>query len=619
MGCGPSKDTASKDAVRLTFDSLGGTTAAATSQLHPAKQNEVEQRAIAARRNSEAAAKRAALPAVANGLARYVETGAIFDALNEEDVALYSLKWILEHAATGRAMPRRQEMPQEAVLSRERIEAIWNAAPEHVREAVLPIVSISYCWLEKEHPDRDGEQLRHIASIMQQEWSSEWSRRFEDMAVFWDWPSIYQEEGGGTRSSEQYTSFKRALNKTMDLWYAHQGVVVLFVTKLAEHKSAEVRSYDSRGWTSFERCSAELIKPLRPLVAPQGVDMSKGEWLWDMCIDTARYGKTNAGRRLPTAPEQFAHELEGKIFTNDADHVVVAGLYRQAAEKVMAGIKKMTICQMEFGGGGGKQLGRAIALCQALEELYLSHGIGLTAEELSDLFEMSEGGLHCLHKLYLDQSRLGDREAAVVARAIEDGHVPSLRWLDFTNEMGPSPIGDEGTVAVARAIGTGALPYLSSIYLKTNPIADAGLVALAAAFAEGATPVLKELSLEGCRVGDEGITAFARVVRDGHLPELSEFLVGCNVSDVGAKAFAAAIAAGACPEFVWLDFRANPQLGDEGCIALADAVALRSTKMATFVLSDTGVKPTDAVKASFKKCKAAIAASGGRLYCPFAV
>ena len=53
----------------------------------------------------------------------------------EEDVALYSLKWILEHAATGRAMPRRQEMPQEAVLSRERIEAIWNAAPEHVRSA----------------------------------------------------------------------------------------------------------------------------------------------------------------------------------------------------------------------------------------------------------------------------------------------------------------------------------------------------------------------------------------------------------------------------------------------------------------------------------------------------
>lgn len=58
-----------------------------------------------------------------------------------------------------------------------------------------------------------------------------------------DWISIYQEHGGVSRTTEQYASFRRALTGTMDLWYAHQGIVVLFVTQLPEG-SEGVRAYD---------------------------------------------------------------------------------------------------------------------------------------------------------------------------------------------------------------------------------------------------------------------------------------------------------------------------------------------------------------------------------------
>jgi hypothetical protein len=58
-----------------------------------------------------------------------------------------------------------------------------------------------------------------------------------------DWISIYQEHGGVSRTTEQYASFRRALTGTMDLWYAHQGIIVLFVTQLPEG-SEGVRAYD---------------------------------------------------------------------------------------------------------------------------------------------------------------------------------------------------------------------------------------------------------------------------------------------------------------------------------------------------------------------------------------
>ena len=58
-----------------------------------------------------------------------------------------------------------------------------------------------------------------------------------------DWISIYQQHGGDPRTTTQYTSFKRALTGTMDLWYAHQGIVVLCVTQLPEG-SEGVRAYD---------------------------------------------------------------------------------------------------------------------------------------------------------------------------------------------------------------------------------------------------------------------------------------------------------------------------------------------------------------------------------------
>ena len=65
-----------------------------------------------------------------------------------------------------------------------------------------------------------------------------------------------------SRSPEEKAGFLRSLEETMDVWYAHQMIVSLFATLLPDWYTAkaDARVYESRGWTFFERSSAELIR-----------------------------------------------------------------------------------------------------------------------------------------------------------------------------------------------------------------------------------------------------------------------------------------------------------------------------------------------------------------------
>ena len=139
------------------------------------------------------------------------------------------------------------------------------------------------CWLHPHHPDPEGKQLRHVVDRLKEQ-AEEWRRSdYSDMGVFWDWGSIYQKDpalfdaretpeakpeaeraafeqalkdktafyGGEayeqSRSAEQKAAFGRALSQTMDVWYAHQMIITIFVTKMPE--GFEGRTYEDRGWT----------------------------------------------------------------------------------------------------------------------------------------------------------------------------------------------------------------------------------------------------------------------------------------------------------------------------------------------------------------------------------
>ena len=109
-------------------------------------------------------------------------------------------------------------------------------------------------------------------------------------------------------------------------------IVTLFVTKLPE--GFEGYQYDQRGWTTFERSSAELIKPSKPYVVEEGKTIESGRYLWSLAIDSS-FNDADEGRRPPLAPAGFAALLESRRFTNNADATVVTELYERTARSVL--------------------------------------------------------------------------------------------------------------------------------------------------------------------------------------------------------------------------------------------------------------------------------------------
>ena len=204
--------------------------------------------------------------------ARYTEPAIVFELASTGDVRLLSFNWLAERAKSGLPLPRRQELPDAAFADMAALRAAHAALPPHVAKAVVPVVSISYCWLSAAEPDATGEQLRHVVDVLQKHAKAKrnwgevgvgagWRNFFSDMAVFWDWGSIYQKDprlfdpketpeaqpeaeraafvadlkagrrayGGAaydaSRSEAEYAAFKRGLHDTMDVWCAAQPCV----------------------------------------------------------------------------------------------------------------------------------------------------------------------------------------------------------------------------------------------------------------------------------------------------------------------------------------------------------------------------------------------------------
>ena len=152
------------------------------------------------------------------------------------------------------------------------------------------------------------------------------------------------------------------------------------------------RTYDTRGWTTFERCSAELgAKPA-----------SLGFAKWKLVIDVAS-DDGGAQRRLPATPERMATLLAACRFTNGADSAAVLALYEKTAKAVLG-----TVEVLSYHG------------------LPLVRGDAWTSPAL-----LAEALNYCesLRTLVVLGNRLDDEGMAELAAGLEDGALPALRSL----------------------------------------------------------------------------------------------------------------------------------------------------------------------------------------------
>ena len=74
---------------------------------------------------------------------RYTRPETPFALASTGDVKLISYNWLVQHAAAGEPLPRRQELPAAAFADVDALRKSHAAAPKHVAAAVLPILSVS--------------------------------------------------------------------------------------------------------------------------------------------------------------------------------------------------------------------------------------------------------------------------------------------------------------------------------------------------------------------------------------------------------------------------------------------------------------------------------------------
>ena len=342
-------------------------------------------------------------------------------------VALLDADWIVKLAdKDGAIIQPRQQLPPEAFVSLDQLKA---ACVAH-KSLCLPVVVLSYPWLEPTHPDSKGHTLRMLASVLKTmlQHAPAW---FPRIGVFWDYPSLYQHPdpmNNILRSEKEEELFRQALSGLSTL-YAHQYTIVLRATRhpsgypstYSLPEGANVASYADRGWCATESAFACLTKSVFlcwDLGLLSGTHLEQ-EYPYEAMRDECTL---NGTRPAPLTPDAFAASMAGKGFTNGKDdRPLVIRLY---ADHFHHHFAKVT------------------------ELMYSTLG-------------------------------WGDYHAEALAHILESNALSRLECL----RLASNNIGDKGAIAIARALSAACPPKLQRIMLMDNKICQAGREALEAAVA----------------------------------------------------------------------------------------------------------------------------------------
>jgi hypothetical protein len=138
-------------------------------------------------------------------------------------IDLIDAQYLVSLAHEGTIIPRWQEVPSAARINKRSVGRLrsWN------HEFSLPILVISYPWLEKWHPDPRGQTLQRILPILRAMIKE--AKRYGTHAtigVLWDYMSLPQP----SRNPAEEARFQQGMKQCMNIFYAHPFTTMLAVT-----------------------------------------------------------------------------------------------------------------------------------------------------------------------------------------------------------------------------------------------------------------------------------------------------------------------------------------------------------------------------------------------------
>ena len=84
--------------------------------------------------------------------------GALRRNFTNKSVRLLKPSYLISLRNTAKIIPRRQEVPEDAFLDDDSFAT--------VQEASLEVLSVSYCWVAKDHPGPEGYRLATLTKIL---------------------------------------------------------------------------------------------------------------------------------------------------------------------------------------------------------------------------------------------------------------------------------------------------------------------------------------------------------------------------------------------------------------------------------------------------------------------
>jgi Ran GTPase-activating protein (RanGAP) involved in mRNA processing and transport len=531
--------------------------------------------------------------------------GAELDAvLASGAVLLLDAEWVVGLAKRGGVLSPRQSLPQEAFLSQAEVQT------------AAAIVAVSHCWLQPDHPDPRGHNLRLLARALQLRLQHSPGCR---LGVFYDFSCIFQkcrtadgtprgnvigyaagDVGAIGRRPEEESLFREALGSLGVLYSLPRTFVFMIRSFPPDYdnpsmyaRSGNLAPYSDRGWCFCESSWAGMVKNKDMVLdlTNESNDSSSGrvdEATGGTCLPWDAYvAKCRQGRSAPLTPDAFAARLEEKSFTNGStDRPRVADLYRRCFQKRFGTATWLGYNSLGWGAAEARAVAAVLAsgATPALSELSLQ--FNSLGDDGAQALAAALPHARALAHLRLGNNQIGDAGAVALAAALPATALQELR-------LSANTIGAAGAAALLKALP--AVPTLARLHLHENLLGNKGAIALAAAL--GSAPGLQHVWLKKNGIGDAGARALAEALpASSGLQTLD--LEDNAIGDTAAAALAAALPA--TTALVALNLGCN-SVGEEGAWALVRA-APHAPRLRELLLHSNPIGDETASQAMRKAC-----------------
>ena len=173
-----------------------------------------------------------------------------------EKTPLIDLEWVIDLIELGGTVPRCQDVPSAAVLT---ASTVWRLAIA-ADVCQLPVLVLSYPWLDFWHPDRLGAQLRGLLKLFKAylEYVRGKHGPHCTVGLMMDFLCLPQKPFTTDAERARFGESLHSINE----WYFHPCTCVLVVSTPPPEgaKYTNTRLHEARGWCYFEKCAAMAVK-----------------------------------------------------------------------------------------------------------------------------------------------------------------------------------------------------------------------------------------------------------------------------------------------------------------------------------------------------------------------